>query len=79
MPDRTREDLATELEEVEAQIREMVGAVDQSVDGFSTSETEALQVLRERRLELQNRINNVDAGGNPGDTARAIAPTGSGW
>jgi hypothetical protein len=79
MPDRTRDDLATELAEVEAQISEMVGAVDQSVDGFSTNETEALQVLRERRLELQTRINNGDAGGSPGDTARATAPTGSGW
>jgi hypothetical protein len=79
MTERNREDLALELAEVEDQIREMVGAVDVSVDGFSTSETEALQVLRERRLELQARINNVDAGGSVGDTARATAPLGGSW
>lgn len=76
---RTSEDLALELTEVEDQIREMVGAVDSSADGFSTKETEALQVLRERRLELQARINNMAAGGGPGDTARATAPTGGSW
>lgn len=75
----TREQLVTELAEVETQISEMVGAPDFTAENLSVQETTLLNQLRERRLELETRIAAVDAGGNSGDNGIVVNPTAAGW
>lgn len=66
MADPTQAELQTELDEVNAQLREMVGAADFSVAGFSVSESQLQADLKVRKRDLEWAINKLANGSTSG-------------
>ncbi len=67
--------LQTELDEVNAQMAEMVGSPAFSVGGFSVDESKLLDDLTKRKTSLEWRLSNTSGG--PMDTVRVIQPGGN--
>jgi len=76
MADPTQDELQTELDEVNAQLADMVGAADISVGGLSVNETQLQKNLMERKTSLEWRIANMAAGGNARDNMSGISMSG---
>lgn len=76
MADPTQEALQTELDEVNAQLADMVGAADVNIGGLSVNETQLQKNLMERKASLEWRIANMAAGGSAKDTVRGSTMTG---
>lgn len=72
MADPTQADLQTQLDEVNAQLAEMVGAASFSVAGFSIDESKLQDDLLKRKKSLEWSISNMGAGGAAGDNLRAV-------
>lgn len=72
MADPTQADLQLQLEEINAQLAEMVGAASFSVAGFSIDEAKLQDDLLKRKASLEWRIANLAAGGSASDTLRGM-------
>lgn len=76
MADPTQEDLQTELDEINDQLQDMVGAADVSLGGLSINETQLQKNLMERKASLEWRIANMAGGGSAKDTVRGSSLSG---
>lgn len=73
MPDPTQDELQEQLDEVNAQLAEMVGAANISAGGLSVDEKGLQESLMERKTSLEWRINNMVAGGAANDNMRGTS------
>lgn len=76
MADPTQDDLQTELDEINDQLRDMVGAADVNIGGLSVNETQLQKNLMERKASLEWRIANMASGGAARDTVRGSTLSG---
>lgn len=76
MADPTQAELQTQLDEINDQLADMVGAANISVGGLSVNETQLLQDLEKRKASLEWRIANMDAGGTAKDTVSGSQMSG---
>lgn len=79
MAERTVEDLRVELAEVEAELAEIIGAVDFNVAGMTADEQGTHTRLMQRQADLVFQINVVTNGGTSEQNAtntRSGAPGG---
>lgn len=79
MADPTSDDLQTQLDEVNAQLADMVGAADISLGGLSVNETQLQKNLMERKTSLEWRINNMANGGASAHTAGGTSGPGGSY
>lgn len=76
MADPTQADLQLELDEINAQLAEMVGAVSFSVAGFSVDESKLMDDLNRRKATLEWRIKTMANGGSASDNLTGAQFTG---
>ena len=76
MADPTQAELQLQLDEINAQLSEMVGASSFSVAGFSIDESKLMEDLTKRKASLEWRIANLVSGGSSSDTLRGTQFTG---
>ncbi len=76
MADPTQADLQLELDEINAQLAEMVGSPNFSVGGFSVDESKLQEDLIKRKQSLEWRIQNMAAGGSASDNMRGVRAGG---
>ncbi len=69
-------DLQTELTEINAQLKEMVGSPDVSLGGFSVSESQLQKDLLERKASIEWRLGNPNGSAN--DNMRSYGSTDGG-
>lgn len=79
MADPTQADLQLELDEINAQLAEMVGAADFSVAGFSISEGSLQDNLTKRKASLEWRIKCLANGGSASDTVTGVQFSGGAY
>lgn len=77
MADPTAADLQARLDEVDAQLTEMVGAPNFSLGQLTVDESKMYADLSAERVSLRFRIATLAAGGNAHDNARGstISPS----
>ena len=76
MADPTQEELQTQLDEINDQLADMVGAANISVGGLSVNETQLMQDLEKRKASLEWRITNLAAGGSAKDNVSGSQMSG---